>query len=93
VSEELEIFRSEMVMPTPELASVVETVVALRYVELRSQLYRLLSILKMRESRYDTSIREFRIGDGGIEVAESFRSAEAILSGQARVVPGAGDAP
>lgn len=81
VTEELELFSPTLRMPNPELAHVVESVILLRYVELRSQLYRLLSIMKMRESKYDTSIREFRILDSGIEVAESFESAENILSG------------
>lgn len=88
MTEELSLFRSEIDIPNPELANVVETVILLRYVELRSQLYRLLSIMKMRESRYDTSIREFKITDGGLEVAASFESAEAILTGHGRVVVG-----
>ncbi|WP_206107918.1 ATPase domain-containing protein [Paludisphaera rhizosphaerae] len=85
MTEELPLFRPEIDMPNPELANVVETVVLLRYVELRSQLYRLLSIMKMRESRYDTSIREFKITDQGLEVADSFESAEAILTGYGRL--------
>jgi circadian clock protein KaiC len=84
VSEELALFRPEIDMPNPELANVVETVIMLRYVELRSQLYRLVSIMKMRESRYDTSIRELKITDEGLHVASSFASAEAILTGHAR---------
>jgi circadian clock protein KaiC len=84
VSEELGLFRPDIDMPNPELANVVETVIMLRYVELRSQLYRLLSIMKMRESRYDTSIREFKITDNGLDVSTSFESAEAILTGHAR---------
>ena len=91
VSEELSLFRPEIDMPNPELANVVETVILLRYVELRSQLYRLISIMKMRESRYDTSIREFKITDTGLEVAASFESAEAILTGHARRPAGPGD--
>ena len=43
--------------------------------------------MKMRESRYDTSIREFQITDDGLRVAESFASAEAILTGHARIAP------
>jgi circadian clock protein KaiC len=86
MTEELPLFRPEIDMPNPELANVVETVVLLRYVELRSQLYRLVSIMKMRESRYDTSIREFKITDKGLDVAASFESAEAILTGHGRVV-------
>jgi circadian clock protein KaiC len=85
VTEELPLFRPEIDMPNPELANVVETVVMLRYVELRSQLHRLISIMKMRESRYDTSIREFKITDDGLQVAASFESAEAILTGHGRI--------
>lgn len=89
MTDELELFQPELNLPTPELANVVETVLLLRYVELRSQIYRLLSIMKMRESRYDTSLREFRISRDGIDVAESFASAEAILSGHGRMRGGA----
>ena len=39
------------------------------------------------ESRYDTSIREFRITDAGLEVASTFESAEAILTGHGRTLP------
>ncbi|OJT26858.1 circadian clock protein KaiC [Archangium sp. Cb G35] len=85
MTDELELFQPELNLPTPELANVVESVLLLRYVELRSQIYRLLSIMKMRESRYDTSLREFRISREGIDVADSFASAEAILSGHGRI--------
>lgn len=83
LSEELDLFKPELNLPNPELANVVESVILLRYVELRSRVHRLISIMKMRESRYDTHIREFKILDDGIVVADSFESAEAILSGQA----------
>ncbi len=89
LGDELELFKSEVNLPTPELANVVETVLLLRYVELRSQIYRLLSIMKMRESRYDTSLREFRIEREGLSLAESFQSAEVILSGHGRLREGA----
>ena len=89
VSEELPLFGTEVELPNPVLAHVVETVVMLRYVELKSQLHRLLSIMKMRESVYDTSIREFTMNEQGISVAGSFESAEAILSGSPRSRGGA----
>ncbi|WNG40991.1 Circadian clock protein KaiC [Archangium violaceum] len=66
------------------LEAIVDNIVFLRYVELRSQLYRMLSILKMRESDYESALREFSISTRGIDVAETFESAEAILTGQAR---------
>jgi circadian clock protein KaiC len=61
------------------LSTTVENIIFVRYVELRSQLHRLISILKVRESNYDPSIREFRITSKGLEVASTFESAEAVL--------------
>ena len=65
--------------------ALVDNILLLRYVELRSQLYRLISIMKMRDTGYDPAIREFRIQDQGIEVASTFVSAQAILTGIARL--------
>ncbi|HEX2544729.1 MAG TPA: ATPase domain-containing protein [Ramlibacter sp.] len=88
ISEELPLFGQQLEVPNPKLAHVVETVVLLRYIELKSQLHRLLSIMKMRESVYDTAIREFTMNETGIEVSGSFESAEAILTGFPRTPGG-----
>nr|WP_216669090.1 ATPase domain-containing protein [Corallococcus exiguus] len=87
-SDETPLFSPGVDMPQPEAASTVENVILVRYVELRSQLYRLLSIMKMRESAYDSGIREFSISEQGIEVAGTFESAESILTGHARLTGG-----
>lgn len=68
-------------MPIPALAATVENAILLRYVELRSQLHRLVSIIKTRESDYDTAIREFHVTPSGMEVASTFESAEDVLAG------------
>jgi circadian clock protein KaiC len=75
--------------PRPEaklegVEALVDNILVLRYVELRSQLYRMLSILKMRESGYQPAPRQFSISTRGIDVAETFESAEALLTGLAR---------
>ncbi len=80
----------ELTVPIPAAATTADNAMLLRYVELRSQLHRLISIIKVREGAYDTAIREFQIGDQGIEVASTFKSAEAVLTGVARHVA-AGD--
>jgi circadian clock protein KaiC len=67
--------------PTISLSAIAENLILLRYVEIRSQLRRLLAIVKMRDSDFDSSLREFRITATGIELAHTFESAEAILSG------------
>lgn len=56
--------------------ATVDNLVFLRYVGLRSQLYRMLSILKMRESDDEPSLREFSISTQGIDVAETFEPLE-----------------
>jgi circadian clock protein KaiC len=73
-----------VVVPIEGLSALADNLILLRQVELRSQLYRLLSILKVRASDYDSAIREFQITSEGIEVEATFESADAILTGIAR---------
>ncbi|MGH2542240.1 MAG: ATPase domain-containing protein, partial [Ardenticatenaceae bacterium] len=81
------VFGPDLEVPIMGVTAIMDNIILLRYVELRSQLYRLVSILKARETDYDPTIREFRIVNDGIEVADSFESAEAILTGIARPLP------
>jgi circadian clock protein KaiC len=69
--------------PVTGVSALAENLIYLRFVELRSHLYRLLSILKVRDSSYDSSLREFHITDHGIRLQKTFDSAEAILTGSA----------
>lgn len=71
-------------VPIDGVSSIAENIILLRHVELRSQMYRLISIMKMRGRTYDSRIREFQITDRGLLVADTFDSAEQILSGMAR---------
>lgn len=88
ITEELDLYKSEVNLPTPELATVTEGVILVRYLEHKSQIHRLISILKMRESLYDTSIREFQIKDDGIHVEDSFTSADGTLTGKGQLLSG-----
>ena len=83
-SELPDLFGERISIPVENVSSLVDNIVFMRYVELRSQLYRLISILKVRESGYDSSIREFRMSAHGIDLSDTFESAEAILTGVAR---------
>ncbi|MBV8083355.1 MAG: Circadian clock protein KaiC [Chloroflexi bacterium] len=73
-------------VPLPTPSATVGNIILLRYVELQSQLHRLISVLKTRSSAHDTSIREFVITDTGLEVSDTFESAEAVLTGVGRVL-------
>jgi len=74
-------------VPMESVSALADNLILLRHVELRAQLFRLISILKVRDHAYDGGLREFRITDRGLTVADTFDSAEQILTGAARVVP------
>jgi circadian clock protein KaiC len=62
------------------VSALVENIILLRYVERGARLHRLLSLVKVRESGYDSSIREFRISSDGLDVSASFASAQSVLT-------------
>ena len=72
-------------VPVAGVSPMVENTILLRYVELRAHLFRLITVLKVRGSWHEIAMREFRINATGIDVASTFDSAEAILSGSARL--------
>lgn len=76
--------------PAPEISSIVENLLLLRFAEVRARVHRLLAILKVRDSGYDPRLMEFTIGAGGLEVSDTGESAEALLSGFANT-PGPSD--
>ncbi|HXN40465.1 MAG TPA: ATPase domain-containing protein [Myxococcaceae bacterium] len=90
LSEETQdLFGPEIRIPVTRLATITDNIVLLRHVELRARLHRLISVMKMRGVATDSALREFSIGEHGIEISPTFDSAEAILSGLARIYPGA----
>jgi circadian clock protein KaiC len=71
-------------VPVNGMSSLADVMVFLRYVEIRSTLYRLISLFKVQEGAFDPTIREFTIIDAGIVVGTPFEGVEAVLSGIAR---------
>jgi circadian clock protein KaiC len=59
--------------PVREATSIAENIVYLRYNEVQGELRRLLSILKVRDSAYDTTMHTFTIGPSGIVIGEILR--------------------
>lgn len=68
------------------LAGLAENLFFLRHVELRGRLHRVLSILNLRDSAFDASLREFEISDEGLKIREPFDSVEGLLTGYARTI-------
>ena len=78
------LFTDEVEPAIEGFSAVVENIVYLRYVEHHSQLQRLISILKARESDHDTTIRQFTIGRRGIEVVANVEDADPRPTGRGR---------
>jgi circadian clock protein KaiC len=75
------------------MATIAENLLFLRQVELRGRLHRVLSILNLRNSRFDSSLREFEIRNEGLRVLRPLNSAEGLLTGTARPVQVPGEEP
>lgn len=73
---------AEIDAPISGVSALAENLLYLRFVEIRTHLYRLLSILKVRDRAYDSAQREFEISKHGIRLQQTFESAEAILAGK-----------
>lgn len=71
-------------VPVRGVSAITHNIILMRHVELEARLYRLLSILKVRDGDYDGAIREFRINDNGIEILDTFTMADRILTGTAK---------
>ncbi|EKT4480270.1 ATPase domain-containing protein [Pseudomonas putida] len=76
-----DIFGAEISAPAPDLSSIVDNLMLMRFVELDSQLRRMLSILKVRDSHHDPALHELLIGPQGITLRKAFEGASGVLSG------------
>ncbi len=76
-----DLFGAEITAPAPDLSGLVDNLMLMRFVELDSQLRRLLSILKVRDSHHDPALHDLQIGPGGITLTRAFEGACGVLSG------------
>lgn len=80
------LFGPEIDAPTPDLSSIVDNVLLMRFVEHEAQLKRLLSVIKMRDSVYDTALVEMVINPQGIDLRKAFTQVESVWSGSASTI-------
>ncbi|MEO8627066.1 MAG: ATPase domain-containing protein [Betaproteobacteria bacterium] len=92
-SEETALYGEQINHTASAITAVIDNMIVLRHVELRSQSYRLISILKLREGGYDNAIHEFSISAEGLLVTASSQSAEDILTGKGATTPKPPDSP
>jgi len=70
--------------PLGDLSSLAENLVLLRYIELRSRLFRLISILKVRDANFDPLLHQFVLTDNGLAIEGNNATAEGIMAGFSR---------
>jgi len=68
-----------MTVPLQGLSDVTDNHILLRFIEAGASLYRMLSILKVRDSGFDSDLRELSFVTGGLQLAETSASAKAVL--------------
>jgi circadian clock protein KaiC len=82
-AEVMEIVGPTMTVPLQGLSDVTDNHILLRFVESGARLYRLMSILKVRDSSFDSDLRQVSLSTAGFELAEDSSSAKAILPARA----------
>lgn len=86
LTEELPLW-AESIQSSPVRASATtENIVLMRYVEAGARMERLISVVKLRESAHDPSIRALKIDASGLEVTDSFVGVSGLLAGKSVAV-------
>lgn len=62
------------------VSCIAEIILVMRYVELRSQLHRMVSVLKVRDSDINSALHRFTISGSGIVIEPDSTAAEVILA-------------
>jgi circadian clock protein KaiC len=75
----MEIVGPTMTVPLQGLSDVTDNHILLRFIEAGASLYRLISILKVRDSAFDSDLRQLHFAGSELELAENSASAKSIL--------------
>lgn len=64
-----------------DLSYLSDGILLFRFFEARGMLLKAVSVVKSRTSAHELTIREFRLGPGGVEVGQALTDFEGVLSG------------
>jgi circadian clock protein KaiC len=81
-----QIFGSELTIASRGLSYIVDNIVLLRYIELRAEIKRAITVLKNRGSNHDKRLRELLIMDGKIQIGERFQNLSGLMTGMPQVI-------
>ncbi len=79
--ETRELFVRKIEIPTSGVSATFHNILFLRQVEKGSELLRLLTVMKTRDSAHDRGLYQLQLTDHGVELGERFTTSEAILTG------------
>jgi circadian clock protein KaiC len=63
-------------------AFLTDAIIVQRYIEVRSQLKRVLAVVKVRASNHSSDLRLFEINDDGIMIGDKLAEYEGLLGGR-----------
>ena len=64
-----------------DVSYLADTVILLRYFEVSGSIRQVISVLKQRVGRHERTLREFKLGRGGIEMGEPLKGMRGVLTG------------
>nr|WP_320199011.1 ATPase domain-containing protein [Agrobacterium sp. rho-13.3]MDX8308433.1 ATPase domain-containing protein [Agrobacterium sp. rho-13.3] len=64
-----------------DVTYLADTVILLRYFEAAGKVKRAISVIKKRTGKHEDTIREFKIGDGGLTLGEPLSGFQGVLRG------------
>lgn len=71
-----------------DISYLADTVLLFRYFEAAGQVRQALSVMKKRTGRHERTIRELRLGSGGIRIGEPLDGFQGVLTGNPQFVRG-----
>ena len=69
-------------IPIGDLSSLAENLILFRFIELGASLHRLMSVLKVRDSAFDSSLYEYVTSSRGLLVNDTIDTAQRITTSQ-----------
>jgi circadian clock protein KaiC len=64
-----------------DVSYLADAVILLRYFEAQGEVRRAVSVFKQRSGNHESTIREFRLGPGGLRLGEPLREFHGVLTG------------
>lgn len=69
-----------------DISYLADTVVLLRYFEVHGQVRQAISVVKKRSGNHERTIRECRVGKGGLQLGEPSKTFQGVLTGVPRFI-------